>query len=115
MTLSILKFLLKKFIKTKSILLQFKNKDHLIDNNTDPLILKINNERFLKKLFYAPSLVLAEGYMDEDYELPNSTFYEFSELILNNYNLYLEKISQTNQKIMLPLIMTYQINYMIYF
>ncbi len=95
MTLSILKFLLKKLIKTKSILLQFKNKDHLIDNNTDPLILKINNERFLKKLFYAPSLVLAEGYMDEDYELPNSTFYEFSELILKNYNLYLEKISQT--------------------
>ena len=61
MTLSILKFLLKKFIKTKSILLQFKNEDHLIDNNTDPLILKINNKRFLKKLFYAPSLVLAEG------------------------------------------------------
>ena len=94
MTFSILKYLLKKFITTKSILIKFKEKDHLIDNNTDPLILKINNDKFLKKLFYAPSLVLAEGYMDNDYELPNATFYEFSELILDNYNFYLQKLSQ---------------------
>ena len=93
MTYSILKYLLKKFITTKSVLIQYKDKEHLIDNNTDPLILKINNDKFLKKLFYAPSLVLAEGYMDEDYVLPNSSFYEFSELILDNYNFYLEKIS----------------------
>ena len=93
MTFSILKYLLKKFITTKSVLIKFKEKDHLIDNNTDPLILKINNDKFLKKLFYAPSLVLAEGYMDNDYELPNATFYEFSELILDNYNYYLQKIS----------------------
>ena len=96
MTFSILKYLLKKFITTKSVLIKFKEKDHLIDNNTDPLILKINNDKFLKKLFYAPSLVLAEGYMDNDYELPNATFYEFSELILDNYNYYLQKISHTS-------------------
>ena len=49
MTFSILKYLLKKFITTKSVLIKFKEKDHLIDNNTDPLILKINNDKFLKK------------------------------------------------------------------
>ena len=93
MTYSILKYLLKKLITTKTIHLQFKDKDYIIDNNTDPLILKINDDKFLKKLFYAPSLVLTEGYMDKDYELPNSNFYEFSELILDNYNFYLEKAS----------------------
>jgi len=93
MTYSILKYLLKKFITTKTIHLQFKDKEYIIDNNTDPLILKINDDKFLRKLFYAPSLVLAEGYMDKDYELPNSNFYEFSELVLDNYNFYLEKIS----------------------
>ena len=93
MTYSILKFLLKKFITTKSIHIQYKDNEYVIDNGTDPLILKINKDKFLRKLFYAPSLVLVEGYMDEDYELPNSSFYEFSELILDNYNFYLEKIS----------------------
>ncbi len=95
MTYSILKYLLKKFITTKTIHIQFKDKDYIIENNTDPLILKINDDKFLRKLFYAPSLVLAEGYMDKDYELPNSNFYEFSELILDNYNFYLEKISHS--------------------
>jgi len=33
--------------------------------------------------------------MDKDYELPNSSFYEFSELLIDNYNLYLEKFSRT--------------------
>lgn len=93
MTYSILKLLLKKFITTKSIHIQYKDNEYVIDNGTDPLILKINKDKFLRKLFYAPSLVLVEGYMDEDYELPNSSFYEFSELILDNYNFYLEKIS----------------------
>ena len=95
MTYSILKFLLRKFITSKSVLLQYGDKEFLIDNNTDSLILKINNDKFLRKLFYAPSLVLTEGYMNNDYELPNSSFYEFSEIILNNYNFYLEKISHT--------------------
>ncbi len=95
MTYSILKYILKKFITSKSILIQFNDKEHLINNNTDPLILSINNINFLKKIFYAPSLVLTEGYMDKDYELPNSSFYEFSELILDNYNLYLGKISKS--------------------
>ena len=95
MTYSILKYILKKFITSKSILIQFNDKEHLIDNNTDPLILSINNIKFLKKIFYAPSLVLTEGYMDKDYELPNSSFYEFSELILDNYNLYLGEISKS--------------------
>jgi cyclopropane-fatty-acyl-phospholipid synthase len=95
MTYSILKFLLRKFITSKSVLLQYGDKEFLIDNNTDSLILKINNDKFLRKLFYAPSLVLTEGYMNNDYELPNSSFYEFSEIILNNYNFYLEKISHS--------------------
>ena len=95
MTFAFLKFLLTKFITSKSILIQFEGKDHLIDNNTEALILKINHKKFLIKLFYAPSLVLTEGYMDKDYELTNSSFYEFTELLIDNYNLYLEKFSRT--------------------
>ena len=95
MMLSILKYILKKLVTTKSLIVRFENKDYLIENNTDPLIILINNHKFLKKIFYAPSLVLAEGYMEKYYELPNSSFYEFSELIMDNYNLYLEKISKS--------------------
>ena len=95
MTFAFLKFLLTKFITSKSILIQFEGREHLIDNNTEALVLKINHKKFLIKLFYAPSLVLAEGYMDKDYELPNSSFYEFTELLIDNYNLYLEKFSRT--------------------
>ena len=95
MTFAFLKFLLTKFITSKSILIQFEGREHLIDNNTEALVLKINNKKFLVKLFYAPSLVLTEGYMDKDYELSNSSFYEFTELLIDNYNLYLEKFSRT--------------------
>ena len=95
MTFAFLKFLLTKFITSKSVLIQFEGKDHLIDNNTEALIIKINHKKFLIKLFYAPSLVLTEGYMDKDYELTNSSFYEFTELLIDNYNLYLEKFSRT--------------------
>ena len=76
MTFAFLKFLLTKLITSRSILIQFEGRDHLIDNNTEPLILKINQKKFLVKFFYAPSLVLAEGYMDNDYELPNSSLYK---------------------------------------
>ena len=95
MTFKILIFLLKKFITSRSVLIQYQDKDYLIDNNTEPLILKINHKKFLIKLYYAPSLVLTEGYMEKDYELPNSSFYEFTELLIDNYNLYLEKFSRT--------------------
>ena len=95
MTFAFLKFLLTKFITSKSILIQFEGREHLIDNNTEALVLKINHKKFLIKLFYAPSLVLTEGYMDKDYELTNSSFYEFTELLIDNYNLYLEKFSRT--------------------
>ena len=95
MTFAFLKFLLTKFITSKSILIQFEGREHLIDNSTDALVLKINHKKFLIKLFYAPSLVLTEGYMDKDYELTNSSFYEFTELLIDNYNLYLEKFSRT--------------------
>jgi len=95
MTFAFLKFLLTKFVTSKSIIIQFEGKDHLIDNNTEALILKINQKKFLIKLFYAPSLVLTEGYMNKDYELPNSSFFDFTELLINNYNLYLEKFSKT--------------------
>ena len=95
MMLSILKYILKKLVTTKSLIIRFENKDYLIENNTESLIILINNHKFLKKIFYAPSLVLAEGYMEKYYELPNSSFYEFSELIMDNYNLYLEKISKS--------------------
>ena len=95
MTFKILIFLLKKFITSRSVLVQFQGNDFLIDNNTEPLVLKINKKNFLIKLYYAPSLVLTEGYMEKDYELPNSSFYEFAELLIDNYNLYLEKFSRT--------------------
>ena len=112
MTFAFLKFLLTKFINSKSILIQFEGKDHLINNNTEALILKINQKNFLIKLFYAPSLVLTEGYMDKDYELPNSSFYEFSELLIDNYNLYLEKFSRTFfSKIFLMINPLFQLNF----
>ncbi len=95
MSFRVLKFLIKHLIKTRSVIIKFDGNDHLIDNGTDPIILQINNKKFLNKIFYAPSLVLTEGYMDKDYELSNSTFYEFSELLIENYNKYLEKISNT--------------------
>jgi cyclopropane-fatty-acyl-phospholipid synthase len=95
MTFAFLKFLLTKFITSKSILIQSEGREYLIDNNTEALVLKINHKKFLIKLFYAPSLVLTEGYMDKDYELTNSSFYEFTELLIDNYNLYLEKFSRT--------------------
>ena len=112
MTFAFLKFLLTKFITSKSILIQFEGRDHLIDNSTEALILKINRKKFLIKLFYAPSLVLAEGYMDKDYELPNSSFYEFSELLIDNYNLYLEKFSRTFfSRIFLTINPLFQLNF----
>ena len=112
MTFAFLKFLLTKFITSKSILIQFEGRDHLIDNSTEALILKINRKKFLIKLFYSPSLVLAEGYMDKDYELPNSSFYEFSELLIDNYNLYLEKFSRTFfSKIFLIINPLFQLNF----
>ena len=95
MTFKFLIFLLKKFITSRSVLIRYQGKDFLIDNNSDPLILKINHKKFLTKLYNAPSLVLSEGYMDKDYELQNSSFYEFADLLIENYNLYLEKFSRT--------------------
>ena len=95
MIFRLFRFILKKLITTRSILINYNNEEYLIDNQTDPLIIKINDIKFLKKIFYAPSLVLAEGYMNENYELTNSNFYDFSEIILDNYNYYLEKASKT--------------------
>ena len=95
MIFRLFRFIFKKLITTRSILINYNNEEYLIDNQTDPLIIKINDIKFLKKIFYAPSLVLAEGYMNENYELPNSNFYDFSEIILDNYNYYLEKASKT--------------------
>ena len=95
MSFRILKFILKKLIKSRSILIKTDDTEYLIDNGNDPLILRINNKNFLKKIYYAPSLVLTEGYMDKDYELENTSFFEFSDLLIENYNKYLEKISNT--------------------
>ena len=39
--------------------------------------------------------MLTEGYMDKDYELENASFYEFSDLLIENYNKYLEKVSKS--------------------
>ena len=113
MTFKFLIFLLKKFITSRSVIVKFQDKDFLIDNNTDPLIIKINHKKFLNKLYYAPSLVLTEGYMDKDYELPNSSFYEFSELLIDNYNLYLEKFSRTIfSRIFLVINPLFQLNFL---
>ena len=95
MSFIILKFILRKLIKSKSILIKSDNSEYLIDNGNDAVILKINNKKFLKKIYYAPSLVLTEGYMDKDYELENASFYEFSDLLIENYNKYLEKVSKS--------------------
>ena len=112
MTFKFLIFLLKKFITSRSVLIRYQGKDFLIDNNSDPLILKINHKKFLTKLYYAPSLVLSEGYMDNDYELPNSSFYEFADLLIENYNLYLEKFSRTYlSRIFLVINPLFQLNF----
>ena len=113
MTFKFLIFLLKKFITSRSVIVKFEDKDFLIDNNTDPLIIKINYKKLLNKLYYAPSLVLTEGYMNKDYELPNSSFYEFSELLIDNYNLYLEKFSRTIfSRIFLVINPLFQLNFL---
>ena len=56
MMLSILKYILKKIVTTNSLIIRFENKDYLIENNTDPLIILINNHKFLKKIFSYSSL-----------------------------------------------------------
>ena len=112
MTFKFLIFLLKKFITSRSVLIRYQGKDFLIDNNSDPLILKINHKKFLTKLYYAPSLVLSEGYMNKDYELPNSSFYDFADLLIENYNLYLEKFSRTYlSRIFLVINPLFQLNF----
>ena len=50
MSFKVLKFLIKHLIKTRSVI-KFEGNDHLIDNGTDPLILQINNKKFLNKIF----------------------------------------------------------------
>jgi len=91
----LLKFILTRIIKNKTVIIKYNNEEYLIDNSTEAITLKINNSNFLKKLFYAPSLLLTEGYMDKDYELPDCTFYEFCSILLDNYNLFLEKIAKS--------------------
>ena len=91
----LLKFILTRIIKNKTVIIKYNNQQYLIDNSTEAITLKINKTDFLKKLFYAPSLLLTEGYMDKDYELPDCTFYEFCSILLDNYNLFLEKIAKS--------------------
>ena len=91
----LLKFILTRIIKNKNVIIEYNNQEYLIDNSTEAITLKINQTDFLKKLFYAPSLLLTEGYMDKDYELPDCTFYEFCSILLDNYNLFLEKIAKS--------------------
>ena len=93
MSFRIIILFLKKLIKSRSLLIKLDSSEHLIDNGNDPVIIKINKKNFLKKIYYAPSLVLTEGYMDKDYELENISFYEFSELLIDNYNKYLNELS----------------------
>ena len=45
MSFRILKFILKKLIKSRSILIKTDETEYLIDNGNDPLILKINNKK----------------------------------------------------------------------
>ena len=58
MSFRILKFILKKLIKSKSILIKSNKSEYLIDNGNEAIILKINNKNFLKKIYYAPSCLL---------------------------------------------------------
>ena len=45
MPFRILKFILRKLIKSRSILIKSDNSEYLIDNGNDALILKINNKK----------------------------------------------------------------------
>ena len=89
----LLKFILTRIIKNKTVIIKYNNEEYLIDNSTEAITLKINKSNFLKKLFYAPSLLLTEGYMDKDYDLFaafNSNFYSRKQLA--NFFLYLDQM-----------------------
>ena len=64
MSIYFLVFVLKRLCKGESIKIFYAGKEYLVGNLEANIIIKINNHKFIRKLFYAPSLALTEGYME---------------------------------------------------
>ena len=95
MSIYFLVFVLKRLCKGESIKIFYDGKEYLVGNLEANIIIKINNHKFIRKLFYAPSLALTEGYMEQDFEITKGTFYTFTKLIIDNYNRFINKFSKS--------------------
>ncbi len=95
MGINLLVFVLRRLCKGDSIKILHNNKEYLVGKLEAKIVIKINNHKFIRKLFYAPSLALTEGYMEQDFEITKGTFYTFTKLIINNYNSFINKFSKS--------------------
>ena len=95
MSIYFLVFVLRRLCKGESIKIFYAGKEYLVGNLEANIIIKINNHKFIRKLFYAPSLALTEGYMEQDFEITKGTFYTFTKLIIDNYNRFINKFSKS--------------------
>ncbi|MDB9824913.1 cyclopropane-fatty-acyl-phospholipid synthase family protein [Alphaproteobacteria bacterium] len=95
MGINFLVFVLRRLCKGDTIKIIYNDKEYLVGNFEATIIIKINNHKFIRKLFYAPSLALTEGYMEQDFEIIKGTFYTFTKLIIDNYNRFINKFSKS--------------------
>ena len=95
MGINFLVFVLRRLCKSDAIKILYNNKEYLVGNLEVKIVIKINNHKFIRKLLYAPSLALTEGYMEQDFEITKGTFFTFTKLIINNYNSFINKFSKS--------------------
>ena len=94
MKLRFLIFVLRGLCKTESLSVIYKDREFKIGKEEISLILEIKNIKFINKIFYAPSLALAEGYMDKDFLIKKGTFFSFSNMLFLNYNKLLNSVTK---------------------
>ena len=113
MSIKFLIFVLRRLCKGESIKIIHLDKEYLVGSAKFQIIIKINNHKFIRKLFYAPSLALTEGYMEKDFEIVQGTFYTFMKLIVDNYNRFLNTFSKSLfYKIYLLINPLFQLNFL---
>ena len=95
MGINFLVFVLRRLCKSDAIKILYNNKEYLVGNLEVKIVIKINNHKFIRKLLYAPSLALTEGYMEQDFEITKGTFFTFTKIIINNYNSFINKFSKS--------------------
>lgn len=95
MGINFLVFVLRRLCKGDAIKILYNNKEYLVGNLEVKIVIKINNHKFIRKLLYAPSLALTEGYMEQDFEITKGTFFTFTKIIINNYNSFINKFSKS--------------------